>query len=89
MSDPHQDDRSNINAKDDKDDNSKPKSAASPRDDGPSSPEARPCLYAPACGNPGEYPCEYCPRYSCWDHLVKCTGVRQGKALICANCRTK
>ena len=28
-------------------------------------------------------------RYSCWDHVVKCTGVRQGKALICANCRTK
>ena len=36
---PQDDQRTDSNAKDDKDDNSKPKSAASPRDDGPSSPE--------------------------------------------------
>ena len=85
-SDPRQDDRTDSNANDEATDDSNPKSAASSRDDGPSSPEARPCLYAPGCGSPGEYPCEceYCPWYSCWEHVVKCTGVQKGKALICA-----
>ena len=59
-----------------------------PGDDSDGFDDARPCLYAPTCREPGEYSCKFCTRYSCWDHIVKCLGVQCGQALIFAFCRT-